>query len=98
MINPELTRAVVDVLNERFRQVHEKGHSRELDDRLTRGQLVYEALIRLSTFRGPSRRDLIETGALILAEIERLDRAAAANAPGPDPAGIDPAANAEAKS
>lgn len=105
-VSPERTRAIVDVLNERFRQVHEEGWTPEHDDTHADGEMA-RAAAAYALFAGqphrfselaksirsalawlwpwsaewwkPStsdRRNLVKAGALILAELERLDRAA----------------------
>jgi hypothetical protein len=80
-----------DVLNERLRQVEREGYSHEHDDGLVDGQLARaascyalgerHAMPNDFLFKGGTRREmLVKAGALILAEIERLDRAAANDA------------------
>lgn len=105
----EISKAVLDVMAERQRQMEAEGWSTENDDKYTSGELSLAAgnYIGASTFRShgldPSvqrvaggvftgwhrwpwssewwkptdnRRDLVKAAALLLAEIERLDRAA----------------------
>lgn len=107
-----LSRAELDVLAERRRQVVEEGWTPEHDDAHTDGSLARAAACYAEGPSGRSRvevwgqrkvlvpviwplswsalwwkpsenrrRDLVKAGALILAEIERLDRVEAANAP-----------------
>jgi hypothetical protein len=111
-LNPDdLTKALIDVMNERDRQQDVEGFDRAHDDAYTGGELAKAALcylgtivftrdlvskgriqpdIRLhQTLKPPAmwpwnsdfwkpkgeRRDLIRAAALLLAEIERMDRA-----------------------
>jgi hypothetical protein len=104
--NAPQTRAVLDVLRERFRQVSEEGWTAEHDDTHASGELARAAAAYCESAARPklfarkegaaftvpmswpptwdrswwkptgSRRDLIKAAALIIAEIERLDRAA----------------------
>ena len=93
------TRAVMDVLDERRRQIEQEGWTPEHDDRHAQGQMAGAAVCYLVEDiphwarleaqgcywpwdaawwkPGDNRRNLVKAGALILAEIERLDRAAA---------------------
>jgi len=107
----DLSKALIDVMNERDRQWNEEGFSPERDDFHVDGELAkagasYAIVASLSDERRHSvsghfsiqnnevlrnlwpwpatcwkptdrRRDLVKAGALILADIERLDRAAA---------------------
>lgn len=98
----DLSKALIDVMNERNRQWDEEGFTPEHDDRHNEGQIAYAAAT-YAAFGGDNdhdrhhggfwkvtwpwgdewwkptdrRRDLVKAGALILAEIERLDRAEA---------------------
>lgn len=88
-----LTQAATDVLHERERQVLEKGCTHEIDDSRKNGELALAAscyaIFPTSYLTGlwpmqeswwkPKgyRRNLVRAGALLLAEIERLDRAEA---------------------
>ena len=107
-IDPQdLSKAVIDVMNERDRQRNEEGWTPEHDDQHRGGELALAAgsycesaarprlLARApgAAFTVPRlwprgwsldwwkpkdpRRDLVRAGALIIAEIERLDRAEA---------------------
>lgn len=94
---PEITysRAAVDVLAERRRQVEAEGWSTEHDDEHLPGELALAAASYVCADEGEAppaiwpwdwawwkpesrRRNLVKAAALILAEIERLDRAEAA--------------------
>lgn len=96
----DLSRALIDVMNERDRQWNEEGWTPKHDDKHDRGELARAAICYadpLNTERetppakwpwDPSwwkpkdrRRDLVRAAALILAEIERLDRLAAKAGP-----------------
>ena len=70
------TTAAIDVLQERLRQMNVKGFTPEHDDDLAEWEL---AVIARDTILFPDadtkRRDLVKAAALILAEIDRLDRA-----------------------
>ena len=95
---PGLTAAAQDVFAERQRQVTAEGWTPEHDDQHEWGELASAAAVYaapdgfdvaslwpwdLSCFKPASRRqELVKAGALILAEIERLDRALAPNAGG----------------
>jgi len=57
------------VTKERHRQVTELGYTAEFDDKFTAGQLLYFA----RNYLGQNK--LVEAGALICAEIDRLNRA-----------------------
>lgn len=59
---------MLDVVSERRRQIYEEGWSPEHDDEHTDGSLADAAA-------WDRRRDLVRAAALIVAEIERLDRA-----------------------
>lgn len=92
------SRAAVDVLAERRRQVETEGWDAWHDDKYTKGELsdaaasyALNAGVGMRSLRPrfwpwsrdwwkptTPRRDLVKAGALILAEIERLDRAEAA--------------------
>ena len=89
------TKAQIDVLAERARQIEVEGWTPEHDDQHRSGQLA-DAAARYAAAGGGTfpdertaflwpwaaswwkptnrRRDLVKAGALILAEIERLDR------------------------
>lgn len=92
-------RALIDVINERYRQVDVEGWTTEHDDQHNGGQLAQAAAAyafyntdaeycqpsatelfptdwSLEWFKPTeARRDMVKAAALILAEIERLDRA-----------------------
>jgi hypothetical protein len=96
--NVPQTRAVLDVLRERFRQINDEGWSPEHDDAHIGGELAIAAAAYAAeaaahandrdpknppdfwpweaSWWKPSyrRRDLVKAAALIIAEIERLDR------------------------
>ncbi|HDS0929606.1 TPA: hypothetical protein QDZ23_004306 [Pseudomonas putida] len=100
--NPStLSRAVLDLLAERRRQIVTEGRTADLDDEIAHGQLSRAAACYaisgacpptdgtaalLASLAWPwdenwwkpttQRRDLVKAGALILAELERLDRMA----------------------
>lgn len=94
------SKAAVDVLAERRRQVEAEGWSPEHDDTHVRGEMMDAAICYLHRRREEAawpwdrswwkptdrRRDLVKAGALILAEIERLDRALLARIPTDQPA------------
>ena len=95
-----ITNAMLDVVDERHRQVNEEGWTTTLDDRYEYGELAKAAacyaceaiksdyLRRMDAFSVPMdwpwahdswkpkdpRRDLVRAAALLIAEIERLDR------------------------
>lgn len=85
----ETVRGVLsDISAERWRQINEEGWSPEHDDDHDKGELANAAACyaigdpmglwpwELSWFKlGDRRRNLVKAGALIIAEIERLDRA-----------------------
>ncbi len=67
-----------EISAERRRQINDKGWDQEHDDAHTDGELIWcpwGALSRLGQMA--SRKMLIEAAALIVAEVERLDRAKA---------------------
>ena len=90
------TKALIDVMNERNRQVNEEDFDHHNDDTYICGELADAAACYALCARGDAadkaqlphewpwdsdwwkptttRRDLVKAGALILAEIERLDR------------------------
>ena len=85
-----ISKAAQDVLAERERQISQEGWTPEHDDGHRNGQMADAAACYASTkhidhllwpwsreWLKPSdrRRNLVKAGALILAEIERLDRA-----------------------
>jgi hypothetical protein len=93
------SKALKDVVAERFRQTHVEGFTEEHDDKHIGGQMALAAAGYALASASPDRekamisptiwpwdgnwwkptnrrRDLVKAGALILAEIERLDRAA----------------------
>lgn len=74
----EMTRAALDVLAERRRQVEAEGWTPEHDDRTPMGELAYAGEAYIGAFRSQvdlrPRELLVKAVALILAEIERLDR------------------------
>lgn len=89
-----LPRAVLDIANERFRQVEDEGWTPDHDDEYDEGALAQAALcyVYASVFDpgdfplrywpwdkewwkpADNRRNLVKAAALIVAEIERLDR------------------------
>lgn len=96
----KLTKAMIDVHNERIRQIKKEGYDTAHDDAHTAGEIAMaaawyaapeEIFIKSQnrdriTFshaiprdwsleKKNMRRDLVRAGALIIAEIERLDRA-----------------------
>lgn len=90
-----MSKALIDVMMERTRQIDEKGWTAEHDDEHTSGELAKAgACYALSAcgldetaerhwpwlddrFKSKgARRDLVRAAAVIIAEIERLDRAA----------------------
>ena len=84
--------SIADVLAERRRQIEAEGWTLEHDDGHTNGEIANAAADWASTGQRPvvwswatdkasrpRRRQLVIAGALILAEIERLDRAALTN-------------------
>jgi len=105
----DLTRALIDVMNERFRQWDEEGFGPDHDDQHIRGELGAAAACYAVPSRsrmemldrfwpatwgrnwfkptgphddlGARRCDLVKAGALILAEIERIDRRLAPEEP-----------------
>lgn len=91
--DPALTRAAMDVIAERSRQVSKEGWTTSHDDEHDEGDLSLAGAVYAIT-KGPRsdvppawpweaaafkprdwRANLVRAGALILAEIERLDRA-----------------------
>lgn len=84
-----------DIERERRRQVEHEGWTLEHDDSHNDGSMALAAAAYAAYFRhtagrlwpwalkwwkpGDHRRNLVKAGALIIAEIERLDRAAARN-------------------
>ena len=95
------SRAIIDVANERVRQVSDEGWTPAHDDRHDDGTLSQAAAVyalHACGYRGTTygelevwqrwggdwfkpksvRRDLVRAAALIIADIERLDRASAA--------------------
>lgn len=91
----DVSKAMIDVMNERFRQWDEEGFSHDHDDAHGRGQIaaaagcyaLYSDAYPNAGDPPPSwpwdpawwkpkdyRRDLVRAAALILAELERLDR------------------------
>ena len=79
--------AILDVAAERQRQIHVEGWSAEHDDKHTRGELVGAAICyargwiaaewswSLAWWKPKNRRyDLVRAAALLIAEIDRLDR------------------------
>ncbi|MFZ2650240.1 MAG: hypothetical protein WA210_09040 [Burkholderiaceae bacterium] len=67
-------RALLDVACERIRQIEAEGHTFLHDDLLTDQQLTHLAIRYLNSGAKPYRRRLVIAAALLLAEIERLDR------------------------
>lgn len=86
------TKAAFDVLNERSRQVTQKGYGQAHDDFHTKGEIIWDDWGAMARIGGQAseqrhlgnlpeyRKLLVEGAALILAEIERIDRAAAGEA------------------
>lgn len=87
--SPWINNAAADVLTERKRQIYQEGFAPDADDEYRSGELRDAAICYLngdtnsgwpwnSHWWKPTndRRDLIKAAALIIAEIERLDRAA----------------------
>ncbi len=87
-----LSNAATDVLAERQRQINAEGWTPEHDDAHTNRELAKAATCYASQYPlaasywpwdlgwwkpADHRRNMVKAGALILAEIERLDRAAA---------------------
>lgn len=88
------TAAVLDVLLERQRQQTDKGFNNEQDDTYTGYQLAAAAISYIEPMEAPNywpadwhddsfkpsdyRRNLVKATALLIAEIERLDRQEAA--------------------
>lgn len=99
--NPDdMSQAMTDVFNERFRQWDDEGFSHNHDDKHVNGELagaascyaVYRSHVPADQIMGADtigqawpwenewwkpttpRRDLVKAAALLLAEIERLDR------------------------
>ena len=68
--------ALWEILLERQRQVAHEGHHESKDDALTSMQLTALACRYLDRADKPYRRRLVIAAALLLAEIERVDRAA----------------------
>jgi hypothetical protein len=83
------SKAARDVLAERFRQISEEGFTPECDDAESKkgelanaaanyivGSIVVEPVWPFFRFKPTTRRrNLVKAAALIIAEIERLDRA-----------------------
>jgi hypothetical protein len=63
-----------EIAAERRRQVEDTGWTREHDDDHAGGELLTAGWGALSRIYSPTRRSLVEAAALIVAEIERLDR------------------------
>lgn len=90
----DLTKALIDVMNERDRQHNEEGWTPELDDAYPMGKLAQAGAAYAMNAGVPfvnqpptswpfarewwkpkdPRRDLVRAAALILAEIEKIDR------------------------
>lgn len=91
--------AARDVLAERDRQMDIEGWTHEVDDQYTHHEMPLAAACYATGSRvgwpwskywwkpGTDRRNLVKAGALILAEIERLDRAAMRSKTSPGEAG-----------
>lgn len=87
---PVLSQALRDVIAERQRQQSTKGYSTQQDDTYIGGELAAAAISYIEPMEAESywpadwhddsfkpsdyRRNLVKAGALILAEIERIDR------------------------
>ena len=105
-----IRRAVVDIVAERQDQISRHGWSRDHDDTHTDGAIANAAADYASTGqqpigtswaylskvidKEPRRRQLVKAGALIIAEIERLDRQHAREATAPAPS-VDVITSAE---
>lgn len=84
----KMSQAAIDVLAERRRQIEVKGWTPEHDDEHRHGEILWEAWGALARLSGQAleqrtsgnlshyRQILVEGTAMILAEIERLDRTA----------------------
>lgn len=95
MTNTTSSRALYDISVERQRQIEEEGWTPEHDDRHANGELACAAACYVigdaerwpwhkSWWKPRSRRsNLVRAAALIVAEIERLDRAAPPRPPDP---------------
>lgn len=78
-----------EIANERVRQIAEEGWTPEHDDEHDKGELADAAATYATTYdvrgliqpwpisRKDRRSDLVKAAALLVAEIERIDRAAA---------------------
>lgn len=75
LTTPNLTRAVRDVIDERERLI-KLGYTREIDDGSAKGQLVAFAFQLANPAHNPTRKQIVNAAATLIAEIERLDRAA----------------------
>lgn len=87
-VAPEHSTAALDVLGERRRQIEAEGWTQEDDDKQTDSEMAHAAACyalnnasvwpySISWWKPTDRRrNLVKAGALILAEIERLDRLA----------------------
>jgi hypothetical protein len=83
----EYSKGAKDVLDERNRQIHDEGWTTEHDDQYAKGELAQAAVCyaRGDAWLWPWSRDwwkpkderanLVRAAALLIAEIERLDRA-----------------------
>ena len=83
-----MSQAEIDVLAERQRQIHAEGFDEAHDEHYTRGELTDAAVCYIwndnSTWPWDlkwwkpknRRRDLVRAAALIIAEIDRIDRKA----------------------
>ena len=90
--NQCISEAAADVITERMRQQQEEGYTVEQDDTYTGCELAAAAICYIEPMEAENyypadwhdssfkvadyRRNLVKAGALIIAEIERLDRAA----------------------
>ena len=74
----EIPKAIRDVLAERKNNIEVLRRTAEKEDEFTDKRLAQEAEYIISDYK--SRRDLVQAGVLIIAEIERLDRLAAKEA------------------
>lgn len=84
-----MSRAIIDVMTERQRQIDEEGYDLERDKRYVLGELSMGAVAYVvqSEWLWPwpadcfkpkdRRRDLVRAAAMIIADIERMDRAQA---------------------
>jgi len=70
----QTTTVLAEIAAERRWQINDKGWTPEHDDSHSNGELLTAGWGALARIHAPTRRSLIEAAALIVAEIERLDR------------------------